>query len=46
MLFSDRGTFLIGRLLVFFIMTVIRIKKITYFSDFVLEMDGFNFGIV
>lgn len=46
MAFSDAGSFLVGELLVLFVMAMIGIDEIAELSDFVLDMDGADFRVV
>ena len=44
--FSNACTFLVSLLFVFFIVTVVGVDDVGEFADFVLEMEGRDFGIV
>ena len=46
MLVTESGALSVGLLFVFFVMAMVRIEKVADFADFVLEMDGINFGIM
>jgi len=46
MALGDLGTLFIGSLFVFFIVTVIGVDDVLELADFVLEVDGFDFGVV
>lgn len=46
MAFGYAGSFLVGELLVLFVMAMVGIDEIAEFPDFIFEMDGADFGIV
>ena len=46
MTLGDTGAFLIGGLLVLFVVTVIGVDDVAKFANLVLEVDGANFGVI